>query len=262
MLRQTAIGRAAGLGILLLAWAGLAPAGDYQIGAGDILLVSVFEHPDLTVKTRVDPNGTISVPLGGTIPVSGLSERQAEAAIAKALQQGDFVSAPQVSVLVEQFQSRVVSVLGHVNRPGRYPMERHLTVVEAVAQAGGVAPDGNEKVTLVAADGQRRQLDLRATLMDAGHVDPLLQGGEIIYVPKADVFYVFGEVQRPGAFPLEPQMTVQQGLAVAGSISPRGTDRGIRVRRRGADGGMTEVEAGFDDALQPGDIVVVRERLF
>jgi polysaccharide export outer membrane protein len=81
-------------------------------------------------------------------------------------------------------------------------------------------------------------------------------------VPKADVVYVFGEVQRPGAFPIEPNMTVQQGLAMAGSISPRGTDRGIVIRRQTAGGKVAELTAGFDDALQPGDVIVVRERLF
>jgi polysaccharide export outer membrane protein len=246
----------------LLVWCGLADAGDYQIGAGDILVVSVFEHPDLNLKARVDPNGSINMPLGGTVTVSGLSERQAEAAIAKALRQGDFVSAPQVSVLVEQFQSRMVSVLGYVNRPGRYPMDRQLTVVEAIAMAGGVAVSGNEKVTLIGADNRRRQIDLRAALHEGSDPNPTLDGGEVIYVPKADVVYVFGEVQRPGAFPLEPHMTVQQGLAMAGSISPRGTDRGIVIRRQAADGKVSDVTAGFDDALQPGDVIVVRERLF
>ena len=250
------------LGILLLACAGLARAGDYQIGPGDILVVSVFEHPDLNLKARVDPNGTINVPLGGTVTVSGLSERQAEAAIAKALKQGDYVSAPQVSVLVEQFQSRMVSVLGYINRPGRYPMDRQLTVVEAIALACGVAVSGNEKVTLIGADNRRRRIDLRAALDEGSDANPTLEGDEIIYVPKADVVYVFGEVQRPGAFPLEPRMTVQQGLAMAGSISPRGTDRGIVIRRQAADGTVSDVTAGFDDALQPGDVIVVRERLF
>lgn len=246
----------------LLVWCGLASAGDYQIGAGDILVVSVFEHPDLNLKARVDPDGTINMPLGGTVTVSGLSERQAEAAVAKALRQGDFVSAPQVSVLVEQFQSRTVSVLGYVNRAGRYPMDRALTVVEAIALAGGVSVSGNEKVTLIGADNRRRQIDLRAALHEGDDPNPTLGGGEIIYVPKADIVYVFGEVQRPGAFPIEPHMTVQQGLAMAGSISPRGTDRGIVIRRQAADGKVSDVTAGFDDALQPGDVIVVRERLF
>lgn len=246
----------------LLVWCGLAHAGDYQIGPGDVLAVSVFEHPDLNLKTRVDPNGTINMPLGGTVAVSGLSERQAEAAIAKALQQGDFVSAPQVNVLVEQFQSRNVSVLGYVNRPGRFPMDRQLSVVEAISLAGGVAASGNEKVTLIGADNRRRKIDLRAALQDGNDPNPTLQGGEVIYVPKADVVYVFGEVQRPGAFPIEPHMTVQQGLAMGGSISPRGTDRGIVIRRQAADGKVSEVNANFDDLLQPGDVIVVRERLF
>lgn len=250
------------LALALLACAGRAPAGDYQIGPGDILVVSVFEHPDLNLKARVDPDGTINMPLGGSIAVDGLSERQAEAAIGKALRQGDFVSAPQVSVLVEQFQSRTVSVLGYVNNAGRYPMDRELTVVDAIALAGGVAVSGNEKVTLIGADKQRRQIDLRAALHEGSDPNPTLRGGEIIYVPKADVVYVFGEVQRPGAFPIEPHMTVQQGLAMAGSISPRGTDRGIVIRRQAAGGKVSDVSAGFDDALQPGDVIVVRERLF
>jgi len=196
------------------------------------------------------------------VTVADLTEREAEATIAKALQQGDFISDPQISVLVEQYQSRLVSVLGYINRPGRYPMDRQLTLVEAVAQAGGVAPAGSEKVVLVSGDGRRQEIDLRTTLADGAGVNPVLRGGEVIYVPRAEMIYVFGEVQRPGAYPLDRHMTVQQGLALGGSISPRGTDRGIRIRRQAADGTVSEIDADFDQPLQAGDIIVVRERLF
>lgn len=248
--------------IFLLAAVGQAAAADYQIGPGDVLQVTVFEHPELAISARVGPGGKISVPLGGAVAVGGLSEREAETAIARVLTEGDFVNAPQVNVLVEQFQSRMVSVLGHVTNAGRYPMDRQLTVVEAVAQAGGIAENGNEKVVLIDADGKHRQVDLRSALIDGSQANPTLRGGEIIYVPKADTIYVFGEVQRPGAYHLEPHMTVQQGLATAGSISQRGTDRGIVIRRQAADGKVSDVNASFDDTLQPGDVIVVRERLF
>ncbi len=249
-------------GVLLALAAGGAVAADYQIGVGDVLQITVFEHPDLAVKSRVGPEGKVKVPLAGAVSVVKLTEREAEAAIAQALRQGNFVSDPQISVLVEQYQSRLVSVLGHINRPGRYPMDRQLTLVEAVAQAGGVAPAGSEKVVLVTGDGRRQEVDLRTTLADGSGANPLLRGGEVIYVPRAEMFYVFGEVQRPGAYPLERHMTVQQGLALGGSISPRGTDRGIRIRRQAADGSVSEIDAGFDEPLRAGDVIVVRERLF
>jgi polysaccharide export outer membrane protein len=249
-------------GMLLAVAAGGALAADYQIGPGDVLHITVFEHPDLAGKSRVGPEGKVRVPLAGAVTVADLTEREAEATIATALQQGGYVSDPQVSVLVEQYQSRLVSVLGYINRPGRYPMDRQLTLVEAVAQAGGVAPSGSEKVVLVTGDGRRQEIDLRTTLADGAGTNPVLRGGEVIYVPRAPMVYVFGEVLRPGAYPLDHHMTVQQGLALGGSISPRGTDRGIRIRRQAADGTVSEIDADFDQPLQAGDIIVVRERLF
>lgn len=249
-------------GMLLALAAGGALAADYQIGPGDVLEITVFEHPDLAVKSRVGPEGKVKVPLAGAVTVADLTEREAEATIAKALQQGNFVSDPQISVLVEQYQSRMVSVLGYINRPGRYPMDRQLTLVEAVAQAGGVAQSGSEKVVLVTPDSRRQEIDLRTTLADGAGANPVLRGGEVIYIPKAEMIYVFGEVLRPGAYPLDHHMTVQQGLALGGSISPRGTDRGIRIRRQAADGKVSEIDADFDQPLQAGDIIVVRERLF
>lgn len=249
-------------GMLLALAAGGALAADYQIGPGDVLQITVFEHPDLAVKSRVGPEGKVNVPLAGAVAVANLTEREAEATIARALRQGNFVSDPQISVLVEQYQSRMVSVLGYVNRPGRYPMDRQITLVEAVAQAGGVALSGSERVVLVSESSKRQEIDLRTVLAEGSGANPVLRGGEIIYVPKAEMIYVFGEVQRPGAYPLDHHMTVQQGLALGGSISPRGTDRGIRIRRQAADGTVTEIDAGFDEALRAGDVIVVRERLF
>lgn len=249
-------------GMLLAVAAGGALAADYQIGPGDVLNITVFEHPDLAVKSRVGPEGKVNVPLAGAVAVANLTEREAEATIAKALRQGNFVSDPQISVLVEQYQSRMVSVLGYVNRPGRFPMDRQFTLVDAVALAAGVASTGSENVVLVTEGGKRQEIDLRSVLAQGSGSNPVLHGGEIIYVPKAEMIYVFGEVQRPGAYPLDHHMTVQQGLALGGSISPRGTDRGIRIRRQAADGTVSEIDAGFDEPLHAGDVIVVRERLF
>ncbi|MFZ5510858.1 MAG: SLBB domain-containing protein, partial [Pseudomonadota bacterium] len=91
----------------------------------------------------------------------------------------------------------------------------------------------------------------------------LLVGNEdIIYVPPAPVFYVYGEVQKPGAYPLAPNMTVRQALSIGGGLTVRGTERGLRVTRRGSNGELRTVEVGPSDPVKEGAVIRVKESLF
>ena len=149
----------------------------------------------------------------------------------------------------------------------RYPLDTFNTrVTDMVASAGGVSEDGDDVVVLVGMrDGQRirRELDL-PTLFQRGDADAdvLLAPGDVIYVRRADVFYIYGEVQKPGAFKLDRNMTVMQGLATGGGTTLRGTVRGLRVHRRDSDGSLKVLEPSLDDRLRPDDIIFVKESLF
>jgi polysaccharide export outer membrane protein len=243
-----------------------AHAVEYRLEPGDIIRVTVFQNPDLTTETRVSEAGGISFPLIGTVPVGGLSLPAAERKIADLLREGGYVLQPQVNVLPLQTKGNQVAVLGQVNRPGRYPLETVASrMSDLLAAAGGPTNLGADTVVLIGTrEGKpiRREIDLRALFHQGGDQDPLLESGDTLFVDRAPQFYIYGEVQRPGAFRLERDMRVMQALAAGGGLTGKGTERGLRIHRRDAAGKLQEIEPGLDDALRPDDVVYVQESLF
>jgi len=243
------------------------PGQEYLLGPGDVVRIQVFQNPDLTLETRVSESGTITYPLIGTVQLGGTAISKAEALIARMLDEGGFVIKPQVSLLVLQVRGNEVSALGQFNRPGRFPLETTQThLSDVIAQAGGINPNGADEVILVGVrDGKpfRREVDVSAmySSKQAGE-DLLIRPGDVVYVQRAPQVYIYGEVQRPGMFRLERDMTVMQALAEGGGLTPRGTQRGVRVHRRGPDGRIQVLKPELDERLRPDDVVYVRESLF
>jgi polysaccharide export outer membrane protein len=222
---------------------------------GDAVRVTVFQQPDLTTETRISEQGAILMPLVGQVKLAGLSTTQAAAQIGDALKRGKFLNNPQVQVALTTVRSRQVSVLGLVARPGRYPLDETSShLADVVAAAGGVLPTGSETVT-VKYDGKEQKIDL----LGKGFA---LKGGETIYVERAPVFYIYGEVPRGGAYRLEPNMTVMQGIAAGGGLTPRGSDRRLKLRRASGEGKYIETDANLQDRVQADDVIYVRESLF
>ena len=240
---------------------------EYVLGPGDILRITVFQNPDLTTETRVSEVGTLSFPLIGSVQVGGLSLSQGEKKIADMLREGRFVQKPQVTLLPTQIRSSQVAVLGHVNRPGRYPLETvNMRLSDMLATAGGIATAGADTVVLMGTrEGRaiRREIDIPTLFLKGDAAgDVPLTGGDVLYVNRAAVFYIYGEVQRAGAFRLEREMTVMQGLAAGGGLTVRGTEKGLRVHRRDADGKLQVIEPKLDEPLKVDDVIYVRESLF
>ncbi|WP_349742864.1 polysaccharide export protein EpsE [Roseateles cavernae] len=240
---------------------------EYRLGSGDVLRISVYQNPDLTLETRVSEAGVLSFPLLGTIKIGGLSVTQAEKLIADGLKSGNFVKQPQVTIVVLQVKGNQASVLGQVNRPGRFPIEvADMRLTDLLANAGGVASSGAEIVILSGTrNGQafRTEIDLPALFAPGGRSqDILVQNGDVLWVDRAPMVYIYGEVQRPGAMRLERGMTLMQSLATGGGLTQRGTEKGIRVHRKGADGKVQILQAAMDESLKDGDVVYVRESLF
>ncbi len=323
---------------------------DYVLGAGDMVRITVYGNPDLATETRVTAAGSITFPLLGEVAVGGMTAGAAEKKIAAGLESGGFLKQPQINLVVLQFQSQLVSVLGDVYKPGRYPLDRPSTLTDVLAMAGGATPNGSEIVTVTSVrDGksEKREYDLREWF-DRGQMthNPVIRGddilfvharevsvlgqvnrpgkysvtsgvrnvgdflsmaggiatggadtivvsirrdgkttkheldidqlfrngdtaantelrdGDMIYVPRAPQFYIYGEVQRPGTFRLERNMTVGQALSVGGGLTVRGTERGIRIMRRGADGAVQTLKPKSSDILQADDLIQVQESLF
>ncbi len=248
--------------------AGAATSGaDYRIGAGDVVRVMVFQNPDLTLETRVTETGLINYPLLGNVRLGGLTVTAAEKLIADGLRNGNFVRQPQVTLLLLQVRGNQVSVLGQVNRPGRYPIEVTDTrLSDMLATAGGVSVGGADLVVLSGTrEGKPFRLEVDLPLLFAAggrDKDVPVVNGDTIWVDRQPIVYIYGEVQRPGAMRLEREMTLLQALAAGGGLTLRGTERGIKVHRRGADGNVNVLPGVMSDKLREGDVVFVRESLF
>lgn len=255
-------------GVALLAFAIPNEADSREtLGPGDTIRVTIFQNPDLTAETRVSERGAILYPLIGEVAVSGLTPAGAAARIAAELKQGKFMKDPQVSVSVLQVRSRQVSVLGHVGRPGRYALEDpSLKLTDILALAGGISPTGDHTVTVVSErNGKiaKREVDVPG-MYRSGDLssDVEVHNGDTIFVPRAPVFYIYGEVQRAGAYRLEPDMTVMHALSLGGGLTPRGTTRGLKIHRRMPDGTLRKLDVQLADAVQADDVVYVKESLF
>ena len=245
-----------------------APPDMTMLGVGDVVRISVYQNPDLTIDAaRISEVGQINFPLIGSVSISGLTINAAEQKIAKALRDGGFVLKPQVTIQLSQVRSNVISVLGQVAKPGRYPIDTvGSKVSEMIAAAGGALPSGADTVTLTGTRNGRPvkiEIDL-PTVLQSGktELDIPVENADILYVDRAPSFYIYGEVQRPGMLGLARGMTLQQALAEAGGVSARGTQRGIKVHRRDATGTVVVLDLRMNDPVQRDDVIYVKESLF
>jgi len=238
------------------------------LGVGDVVRITVYQNPDLTVDNgRISESGQINFPLIGSVALGGLTVSAGEQKIAKALRDGGFVLRPQVTIQIGTIRSSVVSVLGMVTKPGRYPIDVVGTKVsEMVAQAGGVVVGGGDIVTLAGTrNGKSIKLDIDLpAILQAGKsdLDLPVENGDILFVDRAPSAYIYGEVQKPGQFKLERGMTLMQSLAQAGGLTARGTQRGIKVHRRDAAGKVEILDVGMNEVIQRDDVIYVKESLF
>lgn len=244
----------------------VASAAALVLGPGDVVRASVYGSPDLAIETRISENGMMTFPLLGEVQVGGLTTQQAEQKIGGLLQKNGYLKIAQVNLLVTTLASQQVSVLGQVNRPGRYPVDGPRKVLDMLAVAGGVGPDGGDMVGLVR---NRNGVATRETIdvldiVRKGELDRdyEVSGGDVIFVERAPRAYIMGEVQRPGPLRVERAMTVRQAIAAGGGLTPRGTQRGVHVTRRDASGASRTSEAKLEDAVQPDDVITVRESWF
>lgn len=235
------------------------------LGVGDLVRITVFQNPDMTTEARVSEAGTITFPLLGAVRVAGMTPAAAEQMIAEGLRRGGYVVQPQVNVFVTQLRSRQVSILGQVGRPGKYPVEDATTrLVDMIALAGGST--GADTITLMKRNGDgytKTEVDLPELFLK-GDLSRNVEvaNGDIVYVQRAPMYYVYGEVSRPGVYRLERNMTVMQALATAGGLTPRGSDRGIRVSRRDASEQVRRLEVALDDMVQQDDVIYIRQSWF
>jgi polysaccharide biosynthesis/export protein len=257
-----------GVGLMLTsAGAAFAAQSVDQLGVGDSIRVTVFQYPDLTTEARVSQKGTITFPLIGEVKVEGLTPAAAGTEIARRLKSGKYLINPQVNVAMTELRSRQVSVLGQVNKPGRYALdEASAKLTDILALAGGVSALGADTVSLVLNRNGRQQkmeIDVAAMVRTGDlskNVD--LQNGDTVYVHRAPTFYIHGEVRRAGSYRYEENMTVMQAVSLGGGMTERATERGINISRRAGNGQLQRVEVRLTDKIQPDDVIHVKEGWF
>lgn len=241
-------------------------ADEYQLGAGDSVKVTVYNNADLTTEARIDEDGSIPFPLVGRVVIGGMTKAAAEQRIAKLLTEGGFLKQAAINLSVTDYKSQQVSVLGEVGKPGKYPISSATSVMDILAQAGGINEKGSPSIRLVQHDAngatRERNIDLDQLVAAKGGADLTVRNGDVIFVSAQPVFYIYGEVQKPGVYPLTRNMTVRQAIATGGGLTVRGTERGLKVSRRSESGAIEVRRVKLNEPLSSGDVVQVKESLF
>jgi polysaccharide export outer membrane protein len=241
--------------------------------AGDVLKITVYGNEDLTTVTRILPDGTITFPLIGQVAVGGLTPSAAEQRIAGKLRGGGFVRNAAVGIFVQErsaVPTSSVTLLGQVVNSGTYSLdpasvEGVTTLVALLAKAGGTTEKAADYCHLIRSENgvpRKVRVDL-ADLVRNGNIQANvpLANGDIVLVPEMDVYYIYGEVQRPGRYKLERDMTVMQGLSVASGLTARGSVKGIVLNRQ-SGASIRATDASLEARLQPNDVVYVKTAVF
>lgn len=237
-----------------------------HLGPGDLVSVNVYGQPDMDGDVYVADDGTISVPLLGPVSVAQLSPVEAAHRVESALIGHQLLVRPHVTIQVVQSHSQLVSVLGEVAKPGRYPINPDTNVIQLLAEAGGETENGADFVYVLRNQAQGTQR-LRVNLTGLGDAkDPLphdlLHAGDSVYVPRAQKIYVYGEVRSPGVYRFQPGMTVMEAITQAGGVDEKGSRRRLELKRTEPNGQVQVLHVRADDLVQPGDNIRVKQSIF
>jgi polysaccharide export outer membrane protein len=239
-----------------------------------VLRITIYGHGDLPQEVVLSSDGSFTYPFIGQVHAAGLTMSQLADAMARRLAEGYLVN-PQLSIAVTQYSSQPVYVLGAVKTPGVQTLKRHTTLLELISAAGGPTPEAGAEVIIARAQPQdgakspgRRQnhhevMRVNLEKLLAGEVPQRLEiaRGDTIYIPKGAFFFIAGEVQKPGRYPLERDTTVAKALVLAGGPNKFAAPKRATVQRF-VDGQRLEYRADMNDVLQAEDILVIPQSIF
>jgi polysaccharide export outer membrane protein len=233
----------------------LAQTESLTIGPGDLLHLKVLEAQELEQATRVSDAGTVTLILGGKVRVAGLTPAEAAVAVERALAAGHYVLTPHVSVTTEQTATQNVTILGQVRSPGSYPIATPRPILDVLALAGGLNDLAQRKVTIQRhASKERVDYVLSNSANAALDANVPVYPGDTVLVPKADVVYVLGDVNRPGGIAIvtnDSKLSALQALSLAGGTPPNAVPSHSRLIRKQADGSHVELPLQLS-AMQKG----------
>lgn len=241
---------------------------DYRVGEGDVLRVEVYDNPDLLTNTRVSGKGTILFPLVGEVRIEGMTISQVAATIADKLSKG-YILHPQVSVFVEEFRSKRAIIMGEVKLPGLYELSGSTSLVELISKAGGLTVDAGSEVTIKRKNpdhpGQDDLISVDlASLLEKQETSPNIpiMDGDSVFVPRAGVFYVTGQVNRPNYYKLEAGTTVIKAITMAGGFTELASQKRVRLIRRVEGEEVVMERVPMHTLVKPEDVIVVPESFF
>jgi polysaccharide export outer membrane protein len=263
--RRQCAGVAMAVAALLVPLAAGAAQTEYVVGPQDVLTITVWEEAELSGKFAVAADGTFTFPFVGRVKAGGCTVAEIEAALKTRLADG-ILRDPQLTVTVEQYRSQMIYVIGELRTPGSYPITGELTLIDILARAGSTT-DRAGGLVIVTRPGPAGMMpeaitvDLDELMRGVLARNIRLHGGDTVFVPRADMCFVVGEVNQPGTYPIRSDTTILQAVALAGGLNANGTMKRIQVVRM-VDGQRQERKAGAGDLVKPGDTIVVRERIF
>lgn len=239
-----------------------------RIGGGDMLEVAVFDVPEMSQTVRVSDLGDATFSLIGSVHLADLTTDQARDLISSKLREGHFILNPQVSVLIREYGTQGVSVLGEVHKPGVYPVLGNRTLLDVLSEAGGTTPFAGASATIKRyADGSMLTIALTRNAQSSLASDVQLQPGDKVLIPRANLVYVIGDVIRPGGFTMQDdgRVTALQAMAFAGgSTRTASLNHVIIVHKTGTSYSETNVSLSkimhgktADVELQADDIMYV-----
>ncbi len=240
------------------------------IGPADMLHVKVLEAPELEQTGRVTDSGDLQLILGGSVKVLGLTPAEAGKVIERALVGGNYVLSPHVSVTIEQYATQNVSILGQVKNPGSFPVGTPRSVIDVLALAGGLTDLADRNITIQRHDSKQRvEFLLSNHSRTALDQSVLVYPGDTILVPRADVVYILGDVNRPGGITIatnDSRLSVLQAISLAGGTPPTAVPSHARLIRKVEEGKYVELNLPLsamqkgrraDMPLQADDIIYV-----
>jgi len=251
---------------------------EYVIGPRDLLEIKVFELPEFDHTVRVSEDGTITLPLLGTVKVGGLTKDKIEKKLSEQLDK--YVKNAQVSVFIKEYQSSRVAIIGAVEKPGMYELVGRQTLLQMISQAGGFKENAANEIYVLreGQDGNTASLaiDLEDLLLNGNQkLNIPIYPNDVINVPvdRLITVFVFGEVRNPGAIQVKmsQKVTLLQAIAQAGGLSENASKRGVIVKRKDKSGKELNIQVNLNDIikgkkkdipLKEGDVVIVKESIF
>lgn len=226
---------------------------DYTLGPGDLIEIKVFETEELNTQARVSSRGYVSLPLLNQVNVQGLTAGEAEEKIEELLR-ANYLHDPHLTLFIRERISQQITLVGALESPGTYEFMNSKTIMDMIALAGGLAEEAGD-IAYVSRSASDKKEEKQIYLVDLHQLitkgkiemNMPMHGGDVIFVPKAGLVHVDGAVQNPGAFKLEPEMTIDKAIAAAGGLQAYADTDDIKLVRTNDQGQRDIIQLSMQD---------------